>query len=571
MTPEVAYFIKVNIAFVLFYGFYRLFFSKDTFFKLRRFILLSFFLLALAYPLMNFQEWVKEQEPMADVILMYSAVMPEVVIEQPAAGTDWKSLFLLIGENLYFIVIGLLFIRFLIQLGSIAWLRCISGKETVLDTDVYVLTKPAGPFSFFHWIFLSPGSHSDKELNEILMHENTHVSQWHSIDVIISEFICMICWFNPFAWLLKREVRNNLEYLADHTVLESGCDTKAYQYHLLGLAHQPHKAAANLYNNFNVLHLKNRISMMNRKRSRAIGRTKYLIFLPLVAILMLLSNIEAVARITKDMAQTAIVNEDKTEQVIVKDTIASQASEQIYTMVDDMPRFPGGDDELVKFLARNAKYPVKAIENKVQGAVVASFIINKDGSINDVRVVRSVDPLLDNEAIRVIKSMPAWTPGKIKGVAVAVRYTVPVTFKMQGKTTAAKETAQEPAAEGGSEQVFTVVEDMPQFPGGNKALTKYLTESVRYPKIAYDHGIQGRVVCSFIINTDGTVSDIVIARGVDPSLDREAVRVISESPNWTPGKQRGREVRVKYTLPVTFRLEKAAKQLDEVTVVAYGG
>ena len=121
-------------------------------------------------------------------------------------------------------------------------------------------------FSFFHWIFIHPESHTESEISEIITHEETHARQYHSADVLVSEIMCTFCWFNPFVWLMKREVRGNLEYMADHRVLETGHDSKSYQYHLLGLAH--HKAAANLSNSFNVLPLKNRIKMMNKRRTK---------------------------------------------------------------------------------------------------------------------------------------------------------------------------------------------------------------------------------------------------------------------------------------------------------------
>ena len=301
MTPEFAYLLKVNVAFVLFYAFYRLFFYKDTFFKLRRAILLAFFGLALFYPLLNIQDWVRQQEPIADVIYMYSAMLPEATAKADAAASvDWYGWLLGSLGFIYWGIVAFLCGRFLVQLSSILWLAHTSERVVIHETPVYALRKAAGPFSFFRMVFLHPESHSDKETDEILTHECTHVSQWHSIDVILSEMMCMACWFNPFVWLLKREVRHNLEYLADNTVIQSGYDSKSYQYHLLGLAH--HQSVTTLYNSFNVLHLKNRIMMMNKKRSPGIVRTKYLIFIPLVGILMLLSNIEAVARLTVRLA-----------------------------------------------------------------------------------------------------------------------------------------------------------------------------------------------------------------------------------------------------------------------------
>ena len=145
-------------------------------------------------------------------------------------------------------------IRFFIQLAGIIRLAFRCQKAKIGNTNVHLLRQASGPFSFFHWIFIHPTSHTEDELSEILTHEQTHANQWHSIDVLVSEIVCIFCWFNPFAWLMKREIRTNLEYLADNRVLETGHDSKAYQYHLLGLSH--HKAAATIYNSFNVLPLK---------------------------------------------------------------------------------------------------------------------------------------------------------------------------------------------------------------------------------------------------------------------------------------------------------------------------
>lgn len=664
MTPEFAYFLKVNVAFVLFYAFYRLLFYKDTFFKLRRASLLAFFGLALLYPLLNIQEWVKEQEPMTEVIQIYSAMLPEMTVTpEVVVKTDWKGILLSASSYMYWGVMALLFVRFFIQLSSILLLAYRSRRTVIHGVPVYRLDKPAGPFSFFKMIFIHPESHSEKEIDEILTHECTHVFQWHSVDVMICELITVICWVNPFAWLLKREVRHNLEYLADNTVIQSGYDCKSYQYHLLGLAHH-YQAAATLYNSFNVLHLKNRISMMNKKRSHGIGRTKYLIFIPLAAFLMLLSNIEAVARITgeiaaeavagvKEATEISVLSEDdvkvsgqviddfngpviganvivkgtnvgtitdtegyfvlettknavlrfsfpgmKAKEVAVKDVqgklkvqlysdgsaqgsqsapppppmspqISTDPSDLVFTVVEVMPEFPGGQGALLQFLAKSIKYPVIAQQNGIQGRVTCSFVVGKDGVIRNIEVIRGVDPSLDLEAARVISMMPKWKPGMQKGKEVSVKYTVPVTFRLQGKED--NKPTPLPAGEGDNEitvvgygeqksadtsgQVFAIVEKMPQFPGGEKAINEFISKTLQYPVIAQENGIQGKVVCSFIINQDGSVTDAEVISGVDPSLDREALRIVNAMPKWTPGTQRGKAVRVKYTMPVTFTLQ----------------
>lgn len=607
MTPEFAYLLKVNVAFVLFYAFYRLFFYKDTFFKLRRAILLAFFGLALFYPLLNIQDWVRQQEPIADVIYMYSAMLPEATAKADAAASvDWHGWLLGSLGFIYWGIVAFLCGRFLVQLSSILWLAHTSERVVIHETPVYALRKAAGPFSFFRMVFLHPESHSDKETDEILTHECTHVSQWHSIDVILSEMMCMACWFNPFVWLLKREVRHNLEYLADNTVIQSGYDSKSYQYHLLGLAH--HQSVTTLYNSFNVLHLKNRIMMMNKKRSPGIVRTKYLIFIPLVGILMLLSNIEAVARLTVRLANEATVSNavvtatgilvDETGQpligasVVVKggkertitdkkgafslevpanailrcsyqgresqEVLAAdmtnnthlslssksrEMNEQVFTVVEKMPSFPGGDAELLKYIATNIKYPKESQDNGEQGRVICSFIVGRDGSVNNPEVLRGVTPLLNEEAVRVINTMPRWNPGMQRGKAVAVKYTVPITFRLKSPVEEMKE------------ETLTVVDVMPQYPGGDRELLKFIAQSIKYPTDAQEAGVQGRVICSFVVDKKGNIVEPKIIRGIDPSLDAEALRVIGMMPRWTPGRQDGKAVRVLYTVPITFRLQ----------------
>lgn len=607
MTPEFAYLLKVNVAFVLFYAFYRLFFYKDTFFKLRRAILLAFFGLALFYPLLNIQDWVRQQEPIADVIYMYSAMLPEATAKADAvASVDWYGWLLGSLGFIYWGIVAFLCGRFLVQLSSILWLAHTSERVVIHETPVYALRKAAGPFSFFRMVFLHPESHSDKETDEILTHECTHVSQWHSIDVILSEMMCMACWFNPFVWLLKREVRHNLEYLADNTVIQSGYDSKSYQYHLLGLAH--HQSVTTLYNSFNVLHLKNRIMMMNKKRSPGIVRTKYLIFIPLVGILMLLSNIEAVARLTVRLANETTVSNamvtatgilvDETgkpligasvvvkggkertitdkkgafslevpanailrcsyqgresQEVLAADmtnnthlSLSSKSremNEQVFTVVEKMPSFPGGDAELLKYIATNIKYPKESLDNGEQGRVICSFIVGRDGSVNNPEVLRGVTPLLNEEAVRVINTMPRWNPGMQRGKAVAVKYTVPITFRLKSPVEETKE------------ETLTVVDVMPQYPGGDRELLKFIAQSIKYPTDAQEAGVQGRVICSFVVDKKGNIVEPKIIRGIDPSLDAEALRVIGMMPRWTPGRQDGKAVRVLYTVPITFRLQ----------------
>lgn len=656
------YFLKINVAIALFYAFYRLFFYKDTFFAWRRTALLCFFAVSTAVPLLNIQHWIVQQEPMAAMADLYAAVvLPELTLT-PQPETDWRQL---VADGIvvaYWLVAALLALRFLVQLAGIVRLARRCPTQKIDGTTVHLLPRAEGPFSFFRWIFVCPDAHTGDELHEILTHERTHARQWHSIDVLTGELACIICWFNPFAWLMKREIRTNLEYMADEKVLETGHDSRTYQYHLLGLSH--HKAAATIYNSFNVLPLKKRIIMMNKRRTRAIGRTKYLMFLPLAALLMIVSNIEAVARATQKITTEVIEavapaeihnvqpqseniaplpQQEKPDKVTYKGKIVDEAGNplgdvkiiidpkyqsmttstvndkgefrvetsskadilfeytgkdgktlawmcrttelakmdpdnmviklipvkiikpnvtdaDVYEVVENMPEFPdGGMPGLMKYLSANIRYPEAAHKAGTQGRVTVQFVVGKDGSIGNVGILRGVDPALDAEAIRVISSMPKWKPGTQKGEPVNVKYTVPVMFRL---TPEPVEKIDEMIVVGYRNpdapvtgEVYEVADKMPEFPGGMTGLMQHLSKNIRYPAEAHTNNIQGRVVVSVIINTEGKVTNAKIVQGVAPSLDAEALRVTGTMPDWIPGTKDGKPVNVKYTFPVVFRLQ----------------
>lgn len=559
MTPILAYFIKVNIGITIFYAFYRLFVYRDTFFNWRRFALLAFFVISLIYPFMNFQDWIKEQEPMQEFVTVYTtAILPEVNITSTNVNTIWAPAIeniLLIG---YIIVVALLIIRFITQLMSIFIIAIHSRKDYLCKTQVYILDKPSCPFSFFKWIFIHPALHDEKETKEILAHEGTHAIQWHSIDVIISEIITIGCWINPFAWLLKREVRNNLEYMADNRVILSGHDTKSYQYHLLGLAHQ--KAAANLYNSFKVLPIKNRITMMNRKRSKSIGKTKYALFIPLAALLLIFSNIETIARNTSSIASKMInsINENSSDEI--KNTSIPQTEPQQkkgshskiknpYMAVEQMPVFPGGERALLEYIANNLKYPKEALAKNIEGKVYIRFVVSETGSVEEAEVLRSLNKSCDQEAIRVIESMPNWIPGIQNKTAVPVYYVVPIKFQLEKKTLKSKTRNKVT-----KQKVYSSLQQMPVYPGGETALLTTIAKNLKYPKKAFNEGKQGKVYVKMVITSDGEVKSPVIIRSLSKECDAEALRVVKLLPKWIPGKQNGKNAAVNYIIPITYKI-----------------
>lgn len=423
------YHLQVNVGLILFYALYKLVCTRDTFFRSRRFILIVSLVLPFILPFIDVREWLESRDRMIMLTHFdYSAVLPEIVVGSEAVETG-NRVFVLsewIGY-LYLAGVVVLLVRLAVQAFSLYRLIVRMPEKEINGVRVKCLNDPSGPFSFFGSIFMNPAAVKEDEISEILTHEMAHVKQHHSVDVLLAEMVSICCWMNPFAWLLKREVRLNLEFLADRKVMEAGFATKSYQYHLLGLAYN-HKYG--LSNNFNFSHLKQRIIMMNKKKSNAAGHIKYALFVLPAFALLVAGNISC----SQDASQT----EDAKEEVVApvspeaKEAPAdSTAKEEVFMVAEQMPEFPGGMKELLKFLQDNLKYPENAMKNNVQGRVIVQFVVEKDGTLTEFKVARSVDPDLDAEALRVLQTMPKWKPGMQRGKIVRVKFTVPVSFKLQ--------------------------------------------------------------------------------------------------------------------------------------------
>ncbi len=469
------YLLKLNFALMLLYGFYRLVMARDTFFGYRRVALLAILLVSMVVPMLDLQPLLQHNTTAVGMATAYADyVLPVVPVYASSPTFTWMDGVAMV----YWAGVALFSLRFLVQLGSIVRQAMLTAVTEVDGVRVHRLKKDSSPFSFFGWIFVCPDDHTAEQLCEIMVHEQTHVAQCHSLDILVSELYCVFNWFNPFCYLMKHEIRLNLEYLADEAVLDRGNARKTYQYHLLGLAYHP--ARRDLTNNFNVLPLKNRIQMMNKRRTKEIGKAKYLLFVPLAAGLLAVSNIEMIARtvgeevpalaaiasheaqpgIAEAVPQTAgsqSLSAALTEVAAAPEATALPATDaldqhqkdkggKVYEVVEDLPSFPGGPSALISYLSSNVKYPTECQAKGIQGRVIVQFIVETDGSITNAHVVRAVDPLLDAEALRVVNGMPKWTPGKQNGKAVRVKYNVPLSFKLPGGNDKAEPKGEGPKA-----------------------------------------------------------------------------------------------------------------------------
>jgi TonB family protein len=473
MNPLFVYLLKVNIAIALFLLFYRLFFSGDTFWKARRIYMVSSVLIAFSYPLFSIQSWMSESAAIRGIAVEYVQLQELVVTPAASMVIPWKELL----TGLYLTMIMVLLIRVLIQLVSVLHVHYKSQAIVVQGVKVRKLNDDVTPFSFFGTIYLNPSLHSEEEIRQILTHELTHVRQWHSVDVVLAELLCVLFWLNPFVWILRREIRQNLEYLADDRVVASGVDSRHYQYHLLQLSCQ--LPGYQLTNKFNISPLKKRIRMMNQPRSSKTTALKYLLIAPLSFSLVVLSNAEALATSLGQLLPAPVAD-----------------------MVTELKPTLAG---LPMQMEAESKDEVKQVTTKII----------------------QISPPVQGE------------PSKLNELTV-VGYA--------------------PAPQKDEEPVFMVVEEMPQYTGGEQEMFKYLMNSVKYPVVAQQQGIEGRVIVSFVIDRDGKVTEPVIARGVSHELDAEAIRVVQNMPAWKPGKQKGQTVKVKYTLPINFRLQKSTNE-----------
>ncbi len=441
MESILFYFLQVNVALAVLYMVYRLLFQRDTFFRMRRFTLLGIYAIAFLYPLPDLSGWMSSQEGITEVVTYYSTLVPKSTVQLPVTDTPevagWTASWPLWMMGLYLAGAFVLLLRCLVELTILVRTRQMSRRCKQDGITYYQLYQPEEPYSFFGWIFLHPATLGDKlSTDEILTHESTHVRGWHSVDVLIGEIMCIFCWVNPFVWLLKQEIALNHEYIADEAVMHAGYDKKTYQYHLIGLEHPP-LAAAKLYNNFSVLPLKKRITMLNKKRTHSLRRAKYLLILPLALGLLLINNMNATARLLLEQlpAVLPVVSQPVEEPTL---EMLPQQDDPIHNVVDVMPNFPGGESKMMEYLYKNVKYPLEAQRKSIEGRVIVSYVVEKDGSITNVQVVRSAEASLDKEAVRVVEAMPKWTPGKLKGEIVRVKYTLPVQYRLQPKQAESK-------------------------------------------------------------------------------------------------------------------------------------
>ena len=443
------YLVEINIITIFLYGFYRLLFTNDTFFSWRRFMLLNTYLIALLVPFADFSNWIRIHEATQNMASTYAETVLSEATSLPSKATvlSWNTILLWI----YMGGVCMFLLRFVIQLIGIYRLAKKTEVSTIKGIKVHIIEKNESPFSFFRWIFVNPEVRYESQLQEILIHEQCHVEQKHSIDVVLAELFTIVCWFNPFAWLLKREIRLNLEYLADLYVVQVGCDQKSYQYHLLGMTY--HKNVSTILNNFNDLLLKKRIKMMNRRRSRLIVKAKYTLLIPVTATLLVVKNIESVAHSlvsNKIVSNEVIVSVNtKANNVLQKKLIFTskiskesnikKLKEQVYemshnrinTIIEKKAINNTAPSNVIKDSYVDIKDPELLEKNSTNVRIYnISFAVDTKGSVSSLSVTHTKDTLYNQKDLQGIERMSKDKPDNTQNKTIKAIYNLPISFKL---------------------------------------------------------------------------------------------------------------------------------------------
>lgn len=449
------YSVKVAVCLALFYLFHKLLMSRDTFHTFNRFAILSMMLLSLVLPLVHLS--LDSEAGINRGTVALEGLVAQTVVADGGSGVGEGLSLTQVLLAAYVLGVVLFVGKALLSVGSLLRLirraRCVEVRNGI---RIYTMQGDISPFSWFRYIIMSEKDWQENR-REIVLHEMAHIRRCHSMDVAVCNMMIVFQWYNPAAWLLKRELQTVHEYEADEAVLSAGVDATHYQMLLIRKA--VGERLFSMANNLNHNSLKKRITMMKIKRTNPMQKAKIAFVLPLAAMTVaafasqkvenLSEKVEQeseafssvsdnpVVRAVGETARVAAVKvqeykalEEASSMPMARDTAEVKTGKKMpCTDNPEMfPQFPGGHVALFEYLSKNIKFPKSKENEDVKVRVVTTFTVEKDGSITDAKIVRSQGEAFDNEALRVINGMPKWIPGMQNGKAVSVKYTLPITF-----------------------------------------------------------------------------------------------------------------------------------------------
>ena len=559
MAEFLIYDLKVAVLIAVFYFCYRLLMERETMHRLNRIVLLSSILLSLALPLC-----VITLHKTIEVEQMLTAERPELVITDLGAQTEdtvqtapeksrMNTTKNLLQPSVIFaiFIIGLLCRLIYIANSYRHLLRMIKDSELHSLEDgvtMAVVDLPVAPFSWMRTIVLSRIDYEERNPS-IIAHERGHIFLHHSWDIVFVEVLTALQWFNPVVWLLRRDLRTIHEYEADASVLSLGSDVSQYIQLLMRKA--TGTKACILANGINNSTIKKRINMMLVNKSPRRNSLKLLALLPIVGVTIALN--------AETITDVVYKNDEPQKQVPVKKgkkdaTIKTNANQGIQ-VVGAIKTPEAADKEKTYETAVNQEalqnVAVIVYDSKPDGEKPMLIVDDKIATIEQVRALPR-DSVARMAVMRKEAAIKSYGPDAKNGVIIIT------TQKRQ------EEIDREPVMP----DVFDRAEEMPQFPGGHMGLIQYLSSNIRYPEDAKKTGAQGRVVVSFIVEKDGSISNAKVTKPTYSSFDDEALRVVNAMPKWTPGKVNGKPEKIKYSISINFRQDNAASPKAEVNILS---
>ena len=555
MEALLFYALKAAVCLLLFYLFFKLLLCRETFHRLNRIAVLTGLLLSLVLPLCVVTIT-------REVVVAAAALQPQLLVDLPTAVVEpasepfpWGRL----AAALYVAGMVLALLRMAVSLVGVWRIICSGRRERLADGSVLVrLHTQEGPFSWWRYVVV-PEADLAENGAAILAHEQAHVRLHHSADLLLFDLAGCLQWFNPAWWLLRRDLQAIHEYEADEAVLAGGADARSYQMLLIKKA--VGERWCSVANSLNHSNLKNRITMMTRKRSSRWAASKMLLLLPLLGLALgAFAEVVNVPVVDKDSenSPTAEISAEKSAARLVKLHVADAAGEPLAGAI---VRAQGAADGVVTDASGNAElqvaYPATL---EVQYVGFETVVIRLTGNRAEMNGSGSMSIRIegaDGEAVTTSIEVKLMTPAEQRA-AIAATAKSAASSAAQKQAPAAAAAAASAAAKSAVEKdgAFLVVEQMPTFNGGDLNgftvwLSQQMVEAVnrdeaRYPKV------DGMMIFSFVVEIDGSIGEVTplrVGEGLQP-LAELAAETIRASKVWTPGYQNGKPVRVKYTVPV---------------------
>lgn len=605
MDSITEYLIKSGIALTVFYFFYWMLMRRSTYFVLNRLTLVAALIGSLILPLIRIN---LTPEVVTNIPVMRIDLTNVVqVISKPEPFWGIREIVLLI----YFFGVFITLSRLIYQSVYIHVLANMSNTIIKGNLTIVLVEKEIAPFAYFSKIFIPASKQDESSFESILAHEKSHLRQYHFVDLFLIEIITIVQWFNPIVWLYERTVKEVHEYLADEEVLKQGASKGNYQALLVNQALGG--PVFTISHQFNQSLVKKRIIMMTKMKTPRMAKIKALLFVPLTAgLLMAFSNpgplvrpvIEKVEAFTQQITDAKLLPENGIVQntlnaengsitikgkvldestlqpvkrvcIIVKGTTTGTISDPNGNFKIKAEASPSvlvfshiGYTSVVKEFTENSNIDIHMSKTTaVLNEIVLTYPGEKpnmeikpdpyviiDGVPSDRIALNSLDPN-NIESVSVLKDENATSVYGEKGKNGVILVITKKENADAGNKDKKQDISEEKATgkkESNHKQIFTMVEQMPSFPGGENELNRFMSNNLRVPDDVIKSGLQGTVYATFIVKEDGSIADAKIISGIGKSCDEEVLRVINLMPKWIPGKQNGEGIPVQFNLPVKY-------------------